>query len=100
MKIDLSLASNENATCWQRALAALQICLMMDLEEVNVFQRRGEEGFPTEYPCEHIADRPHINGAGIFLEGEHDLWGMVPSSGDIFGYEGVVSHVCTGTRFQ
>lgn len=40
MKIDLSSASNEDATCWQRALAVLQICLMMDLEEVNVFQRR------------------------------------------------------------
>ncbi len=40
MKIDLSLVSNEDTTCWQRALAALQICLMMDLEEVNVFQRR------------------------------------------------------------
>ncbi len=32
MKIDLSSASNEK-TCWWRALAALQICLMMDLEE-------------------------------------------------------------------
>ncbi len=40
MKIDLSSASNEDTTCWWRALAVLQICLMMDLVEVNVFQRR------------------------------------------------------------
>ncbi len=49
-----------------------------------------EEEFPTEHPCKHTADRPHINGVGVFLEGEHDLWGTVPSSGDIFGHEGVV----------
>ncbi len=49
-----------------------------------------EEWFPTEHSCEHIADGPHINGAGIFLEGEYDLQGTVPSSGDIFGHEGVV----------
>ncbi len=49
-----------------------------------------EEGLSTEHLCEHIADGPHINGTGIFLEGEYDLWGMVPSSGDIFGHEGVV----------
>ncbi len=60
----------------------------------------GEEGFPTEHPCEHIADGPNINGAGIFLEGEHDLQGTVPSRGDIFGHKGVVCGVCTGARSQ
>ncbi len=48
-----------------------------------------EEGLSTEHLCEHIADGPHINGTGIFLEGEYDLQGMVPLSGNIFGHEGV-----------
>ncbi len=56
MKIDLSLASVED-TCWQRALAVLQICLMMDLEEDKNRLMCSTETSPLEVRQVHVMNR-------------------------------------------
>ena len=44
----------------------------------------GEEGFAAEEFSENAADRPDVDGFGVFLEGEHDLGCAVPSRCDVF----------------
>ncbi len=56
MKIDLSLANVED-TCWQRALAMLQMCLMMDLEEDKDRLMCSTEMSPLEVRQVHVMNR-------------------------------------------
>jgi hypothetical protein len=59
----------------------------------------GEEGLSAEHLCEDTADAPHVDGAGVLFECEHDLGGAVPAGCDVFGHEGgaVVGDVWRGT---
>lgn len=46
-----------------------------------------EKRFSAKHLGQDTAHGPHINGLGVFLEGQHDLWGSVPSRGNVFGHE-------------
>jgi hypothetical protein len=47
----------------------------------------GEERLAAQHLGEDAADTPDIDGLGVFLEGQHDFGGTVPSCGHIFGHE-------------
>ena len=47
----------------------------------------GEERLAGEHLGQDASNRPDVDGFCVLLEGKHDFWRTVPSSGDIFSHE-------------
>lgn len=46
-----------------------------------------EKRLSAEHFSQDASNRPHVDGLGVLLEGQHDFWRSVPTSGDVFGHE-------------
>ena len=57
---------------------------MVELVEVVLARKYGAI---REHFCQNTANRPDINGLGVALGVEHNLWCSVPPGGHIFGQE-------------
>lgn len=47
----------------------------------------GEKRLAAQHLRENTTNTPYVDGFGVLLEGQHDLWSTIPSRGDIFGHE-------------